>query len=25
IYVDQYNWFPMPSTMHEILMHGAEI
>lgn len=25
IYVKQYSWFPMPSTLHKILMHGAEI
>lgn len=25
IYVDQYSWFPMPSTLHKILMHGADI
>lgn len=25
LYVDQYNWFPMPATLHKILIHGADI
>lgn len=25
ICVDKYFWFPMPSTLHKILMHGADI
>jgi len=25
IYIDQYSWFPMPSTLHKIPIHGAEI
>lgn len=25
LYVKSYNWFPMPSTLYKILMHGADI
>ncbi|EFN87192.1 hypothetical protein EAI_06624, partial [Harpegnathos saltator] len=25
LYVKNYNWFPMPSTLHKILMHGADV
>lgn len=25
IYVLHYNWYPMPSTVHKILIHGGEI
>jgi len=24
-YVKHYSWYPMPSTLHKILMHGADI
>lgn len=25
IYIKQYNWYPMPSILHKILINGAEI
>lgn len=25
IFVDKYDWYRMPVTMHKILMHGAEV
>lgn len=25
LYVDLYNWFYMPQSVHKVLMHGADI
>lgn len=25
LYVERYSWYPMPSTLHKILIHGADV